>query len=150
MRLGRYGLSGFGSRPFGMFRTLTLPNGFEIHAEVAVEPEDLTRGLMFRERLNPDEGMLFVHPNVGLFPIWMRNTLIPLDAIWLLSDGTIVEMACGAQPCKSDDCPRYGGTKPSGLTLEVAAGTIRRNGLRVGERIQIMKPALVPTLVNHG
>jgi hypothetical protein len=141
--LGRYGLSGLGSSPFAISRTLTLPNGFEIHVELAIEPEELTRGLMFRERLAMDEGMLFVHPSVGLYPIWMRNTLIPLDAIWMSPDGTIVEMAPGAQPCKSDDCPHYGGTKQCSLTLEVAAGTIRRNGLKVGQRIVMMKPAVV-------
>jgi uncharacterized membrane protein (UPF0127 family) len=118
-----------------MFRTLALPNGCEIHAEIAIEPEDLTRGLMFRERLAPDEGMLFIHSHVDFYPVWMRSTLIPLDILWLAHDGTIVELACGAQPCKTDDCPRYGGMRASSFTLEVSAGTIKRNGLKCGQRI---------------
>jgi len=135
--LGHYGASGLGKRPLAMFRTLVLPNGFEIHAEVAIEPEDMIRGLMFRERLNPDEGMLFVHPHVGLYPIWMKHTLIPLDVLWLSHGGRIVEMAQGAQPCKSDDCPQYGGRVASAFTVELLSGTIKRNGLKLGDMIMV-------------
>ena len=133
--LGHFGTSGLGKRPLGMFRSVRFPNGFEIHAEVAVEPEDMIRGLMFRESLAPDEGMLFIHPAIGLYPIWMRNTLIPLDVVWIDHDSRIVELAGGAQPCKSDDCPRYGGNYLSSFTLDCSAGTIKRNGLKLGDAI---------------
>jgi len=131
--LGRYGKTFEGARPIVFSRRITFPNGKAVFAEVAIEPEDLVRGLMFRERLDPDEGMLFVHPNTGSFPIHMRNTLMPLDVVWISSSGRIVEMARGLQPCKSDDCPTFGGRVPSAFTLELAAGTIARNGLKPGD-----------------
>jgi uncharacterized protein len=140
MILGHYGVSGLGKRPLAMFRTIVLPNGVEIRAEVAIEPEDMIRGLMFREQIDSDEGMLFIHPHAGLYPIWMKHTLIPLDVLWLSNAGRIVEMAQGAQPCKSDDCPQYGGRVPSSYTIEVCSGTIKRNLLKLGDRI----------MVNHG
>jgi len=133
MTLGRYGR--LGSSALAFAAAITFPDGFTLYAEIAAEPEELARGLMFREQLEPGEGMLFIHPSRSCHPIWMRNMLMPIDALWLISDGSIVEMARGAMPCKSDDCPHYGGTKASDFTLELPAGTIRRHDLKIGDRL---------------
>lgn len=133
--LGKFGAAGTGAKALSLCRDILLPNGAKILAEVAVEPEELIRGLMFREQLGVNEGMLFVEPNAGFYPVWMKNTLIPLDVIWLTASGLIVEMAQGCAPCKCDDCPQYGGRYSSSYILEVPAGTVRRNQLHVGDRL---------------
>jgi uncharacterized protein len=134
--LGKYGATGEGHNPLALFRDIHFPNGFTVFAELALEPDQLIRGLMFREHLDPDQGMLFVHQKPGFYPVWMKNTLVPLDVLWLDAKRMVVELACGAQPCKSDDeCPQYGGRYSSVYVLEVPSGTIRRNHLMIGDRV---------------
>ena len=133
--LGKFGPTHGGNRPLAFYRMVRLPDGAGIFCEVAIEPEDLTRGLMFRESLGLDEGMLFVHPNLARVPIHMRNVLMPIDVLWLSPHGSIVEFARGCQPCKSDECPAYGGRVPSAFTVELAAGTVTRHNLKLGDLI---------------
>ena len=136
MTLGHFGSSRAGTKPLAFYQTCVLPNGSEIFAEVAIEPDELTRGLMFREKLEPNEGMLFVHPATGHHSVWMRNMLMPLDVVWMSDTGVIVEIVTGATPCKSDECPSYGGTKLSAYTLELPAGSVKRNQLKTGDKIR--------------
>jgi uncharacterized membrane protein (UPF0127 family) len=120
-------------------RVVTLPDGYKIRAEIMVRPEDVMRGMMFRDSLPPDRGMLFLHGEPGNYPYWMYQVEIPLDIIWMDLTGRIVEMSPNTPPCgaeKASECPNYGGTKVSSIVLEVAAGTIERHNLRVGQRIR--------------
>lgn len=115
---------------------VTFPNGVNINAETMRSEPELMRGLMFRESLAPDRGMLFIHPSENTFHYWMYQTKIPLDMIWMDHNRRIVEMSLDTPPCRSasaTDCPNYGGNFKSKYVLEVNAGVARKNGLKTGD-----------------
>ena len=117
---------------------VTFPNGVKINAETMRSDVELMRGLMFRESLPPDRGMLFIHPAESTFHYWMYQTKIPLDMIWMDHDRRIVEMSLDTPPCRSSsaaDCPNYGGNFKSKYVLEVNAGIARKNGLKTGDTL---------------
>lgn len=115
---------------------VTFPNGVRINAETMRRELELMRGLMFRESLPPNRGMLFIHPAEDTYRYWMYQTKIPLDLIWMDRDRRIVEMSLDTPPCTSSsatDCPNYGGKFKSKYVLEVNAGIARKNGLKTGD-----------------
>jgi Uncharacterized conserved protein len=118
-------------------RIVTLPNGQKITAEVNVLPIDLARGMMFRDSLPPDQGMLFIHDTPGTYTYWMYQVRIPLDIIWMDSNRTVVEVAANVPPCKTkaSECPHYGGNRTAQYVLELAAGMAEKYGVRVGQSI---------------
>jgi uncharacterized membrane protein (UPF0127 family) len=115
---------------------VTLPNGQKIVAETVRNEFELMRGLMYRDSLPADRGMLFVHGKEESHTYWMYQTKIPLDMIWMDHQHKIVEMV-NAQPCttKASDCPKYGGHQPAMFVLEVNAGVAAKNNLREGDYI---------------
>ena len=118
--------------------TVVLPNGTRIDAELALTPEQQARGLMYREHLARDEGMLFVGNRAAPRSFWMYRCQIPLDMIWMDGAHRIVEIVRSAPPCPDPEprnCPSYGGTVSSVYVLELAAGQVDEQGLRVGDRI---------------
>lgn len=118
---------------------VTLPSGATIRAELATEPRDQQRGLMFRTSLAPDRGMLFVFPQAGRHPFWMYHTLIPLDILWIDSNRRIVFLSPHTPPCPSEnpqDCPNYGGQEAAQFVLELAAGSVASHGLKTGDTLR--------------
>lgn len=110
----------------------TATGGVLIAAEMATTPEARERGLMFRHRLAPDRGMLFVYDAPQPISMWMKNTHIPLDIIFIRADGVVVGIARDAVP-QSEAIIE---SPESALSvLEVAAGTVERIGLAVGDRV---------------
>jgi uncharacterized membrane protein (UPF0127 family) len=98
------------------------------------------RGMMFREKLDPDRGMLFLHKPAGNYTYWMYQVKIPLDIIWMDDQGTIVEIAANVPPCPhtaASQCPVYGGTKKSQVVLELAGGMAAKYGLEAGMRVAL-------------
>src|SRR3989344_7461514 len=63
-----------------------------VNVEVSDSPEERARGLMYRESLGENEGMLFIFEDEEIYPFWMKNTLILLDIIWISSDLIIVDI----------------------------------------------------------
>lgn len=121
-----------------MSREVTMPNGKTVYAEMAIEYQELLRGLMFRESLAPDRGMLFLHNKVGRYSYWMFQVKIPLDIVWMDSSKTVVEVLANVPPCpsaKSSDCPQHGGTKDAQFVLELSAGMAAKYGVTVGSKI---------------
>jgi uncharacterized membrane protein (UPF0127 family) len=116
---------------------VTLPRGQQIRAEVSTNPTDMARGMMFRDSLAPDRGMLFMHPSPGLYSYWMYQVRIPLDIIWLDTSRRIVEISANTPPCrtKASQCPSYGGQQKSLFVLELAGGMADKYGLRLGDFI---------------
>ena len=112
---------------------VTFPDGFVVHAEVVADDELRARGLMFRDHLRPGTGMLFVFPEDGDYPFWMKNTLIPLDMIWIDANRKIAAIAHEAQPCKIENCPNYAPNAIARYVLEVAGGVAKEHGLKVGD-----------------
>jgi len=101
--------------------------------ELAVTPEERAKGLMNRERLDADRGMLFVFEKEDNYPFWMKNTKIPLDIIWMDENKEVVYVSRDTQPCTKDPCPLINPGKNARYVLEVSAGTADLLGLREGD-----------------
>ena len=136
-------LCGCGEKPSTMddltSTEVTLPNGVKIRAQAMREKSDLIRGMMFRESLPKDRGMLFFHQREAPATYYMFQNKIPLDIIWMDHNHQILEIARDAPPCpstKAEECPVYGGKSPSLFVLEANAGFAANNGLRVGDRLE--------------
>ena len=81
------------------FLKVFFPGGRSVRAELAVNDEERARGLMFRDQLMADQGMLFVFAEDEPHSFWMKNTLIPLDMLWLGSDRRIIHIEKNVPPC---------------------------------------------------
>ncbi len=116
-------------------RIVTLPGGQKIRAEVLVNPQEMARGMMFRDSLAPDRGMLFIHMEPGTYSYWMYQVKIPLDIIWMDSEHHIVEISADTPPCRSaaSQCPTYGGHATARYVLELAGGMAAKYNLKAGD-----------------
>ena len=94
---------------------------------------------MFRESLPPDEGMLFLFEEEGAYSFWMKNTMIPLDMLWLDSGGRVVHIA-HAVPCVQDPCPHYTPAAKARYVLEVNGGYAKAHGIVVGDKADFSIP----------
>ena len=112
--------------------TVALPDGTEITIELAITPDELAQGLMYRPQLADDRGMLLLFAEERLPNIWMMNTLVALDIIFLDDEGLVVDLVTGAQPCPGEPCPRFVPKTPARAVLEIAAGGAERHGVAVG------------------
>ena len=101
--------------------------------EVADDPRERAKGLMFVEELAEDQGMLFVYERPQPVAFWMRNTLIPLDMLFLGEDGVVNHIHENAIPL--DETPIPGGDAIR-YVLEVPGGTVDRLGLAVGDELR--------------
>lgn len=112
-----------------------------INIEIARSTGERSRGLMDRETLAPDAGMLFVYNEErnADHSFWMYQTLIPLDIAYLDQKGTIRAIR-QMQPCPSDlgrDCPTYEAGVPFHLALEMNQGYFQSRGFEVGDRLSL-------------
>ena len=100
--------------------------------ELAETPAQRARGLMFRRSLAPDAGMLFLFPERERPTMWMANTWLPLDMLFVAADGRIVHLFANAVPRSrlTISSPR-----PARMVLELAGGTARRLGIAAGDRL---------------
>ncbi len=114
-----------------------FPDGTAVALEVADTEPVRQRGLMFREHLAPNEGMIFVFPEPGYYPFWMKNTLIPLDMLWLDGRAQIVSIARSVPPCKADPCPSYPPEGTASYVIEVVSGFARQHALKVGDVVKV-------------
>jgi uncharacterized membrane protein (UPF0127 family) len=132
------GVTGSGTESGIAARVVTLPNGQKITAELMLEERDMMRGMMFRDSLAADRGMLFVHPKAGNYSYWMYQVRIPLDIIWMDSSRRIVEISANTPPCKTApaECPHYGGHAVVQYALELAGGMVERYGLKEGQTLE--------------
>lgn len=110
--------------------------------ELASTPKEREQGLMFRNNMAQDEGMLFVFDQEGEYSFWMKNTLIPLDIIWLSEKKEVVFMAQNSQPCLADDCPFINSENKARYVLELNAGGAEKIGLKTGDRATMILSAL--------
>lgn len=100
--------------------------------EVAANAADQERGLMYRQTLAPDAGMIFPLPRPQVATFWMKNTYISLDLVFVRADGTIANIAAKAVPMSLDIVPSDG---PVSAVLEIAGGRSAELGIRVGDRV---------------
>ncbi|HUP48904.1 MAG TPA: DUF192 domain-containing protein [Thermoanaerobaculia bacterium] len=110
-----------------------FPDGYQVRVELATDPATRAQGLMFRDRLREHTGMLFFFPGTAVQSFWMKNTLIPLDIIWIDEQQRIVHLKHDVPPCRADPCPSHDPGVPARYVLEVAAGVARQHGLGEGD-----------------
>lgn len=124
------------SFPTGLAGTVCYENNC-FNVEIAKTAAQIERGLMYRNQLPNDEGMLFIFNKQGVYPFWMKNTLIPLDIIWINSENKVVSITSNAQPCKSLMCPSIMPSGTAKYVLELNGGTCEKIGLSIGDLLQI-------------
>ena len=117
------------------------------HLERAVTGEERARGLMGRESIPANGGMLFVYPDAQIRSMWMANCLIDMDIIFLDRTGRILTgYTMTAEPLRAADepqwryearLPRYRSIRPAQFAIELKAGTVKRLGLKAGDRIAL-------------
>lgn len=121
--------------------TVTI-NNKTFDVELARTNAEREKGLMNRDHLDADSGMLFIFKKAEIQTFWMKNTLIPLDIIFIdnpstsLRTGKIVEITT-LDPDSSDYTPQYTPKEKAGFVLELNAGAINENGFKVGDQVKI-------------
>jgi uncharacterized membrane protein (UPF0127 family) len=107
--------------------------GHRVDVEIAADDASRAHGLMDRTSMPADHGMLFVFPDDMVRTFWMKDTLIPLDMLFLDAHRKIVTVLRDVPPCKADPCPVYPSTQPARYVLELNGGAAAKLGVRVGD-----------------
>ena len=133
--------------PFSALAVPTSPNGklpviavvidaergpVKIQAEVAADPASQEKGLMFRKSMAPDAGMLFDFHTPDFQTFWMKNTVLPLDMIFIRADGVISSIAPNAVPYSETPIPSY---EPVRAVLEINGGRAAQLGILPGDHV---------------
>ncbi|GMR15091.1 MAG: DUF192 domain-containing protein [Gammaproteobacteria bacterium] len=111
--------------------------GKRFSVEIADTPQKQALGLMYRDEMPADHGMLFIFPNEAPRSFWMKNTRIPLDILYFDKDLEMVSAALDTQPCRVSRCPAYPSTAPAMYVLELNAGTAAELGIGPGDRMTV-------------
>jgi len=120
------------------FIKMFLPDGYAITAELAVSDDERQLGLMYRKKINPDQGMLLVFEQENFYSIWMKNMKIPLDILWLDREKRIVHIERDVPPCKEDPCPTYTSRFPAMYVLELKAESVKEHKLKMYDRLDFV------------
>jgi len=118
---------------------ITLPDGDSVRIEVAADDETRAQGLMYRDRIPPGIGMLFLFAQSGDYPFWMKNTLVPLDMIWIDDQKRVVHVEANVPPCQADPCPSYPPHAQAKYVLELAAGEAARHRVANGSTLTFQR-----------
>ena len=119
---------------------LTIRSGSHVYrftVEVAVTDDQQERGLMFRPRVGPNEGMIFPMAPTRVATFWMENTMVPLDMVFIRADGTIARIAVNTVPYSRDIVSSY---EPVASVLELAGGRTVELGIRANDRVTWRMP----------
>ncbi len=110
--------------------------GSRYQVELAQNDETRARGLMFREQMDADHGMLFIHEYQEPQAYWMKNTKLPLDILYFDSERRLVSQQRDVPPCSAGDaCPPYPSFKPARYVLELNAGQAAKLKLQDGAEL---------------
>jgi len=123
--------------------SVVTPNGVTIKAELADTPQKRAKGLMYRENLGRDRGMLFTFAEAQAWTFWMKNTRIPLDIVWMDGKKRIIHVERNVPVChRTDDgCPQYQPNENAMFVLELAAGMADTLKLQRGVSLKFTVPA---------
>lgn len=123
---------------------LTIEAGgstYRFSAEIADDAQERSQGLMFREHLDENAGMLFLYPDERPRTFWMKNTPLPLDIIFISSEGIVVHVAAEATPY---DLTAINSEKPAQSALEIRGGLAAQLGIGPGAKISWPPRDVVP------
>ena len=115
---------------------------YKFAAEIADTADERAQGLMFREHLAPNEGMLFLYPVEKTVAFWMKNTPLPLDMIFIDGQGRIVHVAAMAKPFDTSPISSEGAAK---AVLEILGGSAGQLGIKPGDLVEWPAPPTAPT-----
>ncbi|UVT16750.1 MAG: DUF192 domain-containing protein [Nitrospira sp.] len=138
----------FGTIPIGLAAdsglvSIQTPSGVTIQAEIADTPRKRAQGLMYRDHLEKDHGMLFFFSEPQAWSFWMKNTKIALDLIWLDDKKRVTHVERNVPICtKTDDsCPQYRPNSDDAVyVLEIAGGTIDGYKIEKGTKLLFGRP----------
>ncbi len=120
-------------------------NGQRFLVEIADDDGERARGLMFRDDMDADRGMLFIHEREMPLAYWMKNTRLPLDILYFDNERRLVSQQRDVPPCSSGNrCPPYPSDAPARYVLELNAGQAAKMGLKDGTVISF-GPDVQPT-----
>lgn len=126
-----------GRSPAGLEQTpLTINSGDRTHrftVEVARTSEEQRVGLMNRQQLGPDRGMIFPFDTARVASFWMKNTLIPLDMIFIRADGTITNIAENTVPLSEEPVTSF---EDVVAVLEIPGGRSAELGIKAGDKVE--------------
>jgi uncharacterized membrane protein (UPF0127 family) len=105
--------------------------------ELATTPEKQSLGLMFRDHMDEDHGMLFIFPSESRRAFWMKNTRIPLDIFYFDSELKLVSVSENTPPCRTERCPSYPSSGPARYVLELNAGKAAQLGVQPGDLLEL-------------
>ncbi|NJA07602.1 DUF192 domain-containing protein [Methylococcaceae bacterium WWC4] len=126
------------SQDSGFNTLINLPDQhLALWVSVAADRDSRERGLMHRRELGRREGMLFVYPSARRISIWMKNTLLPLDVLFLDDSGRVVAILDNLPPCRRDPCRVYQIARATKYMLEVNAGFAADNGISIGQALAL-------------
>jgi uncharacterized protein len=117
---------------------ITEINSRKYKMELANTNESRSKGLMFREKMDKDKGMLFIFERESIYPFWMKNTYIPLDMIWLNKNKEVVYIQKDVKPCKNSleaICKSIVPTAKAMYVIELNTGQTDELDLKIGNKI---------------
>ena len=109
--------------------------GERFNIEIADDDQSRAQGLMFRDSMADDHGMLFLFPTQAPRSFWMKNTRIPLDIFYFDEQLKLVSVSENVKPCRTPQCRSYPSTGPAKYVLELNAGKAQELGVKTGDEI---------------
>ncbi len=116
---------------------ITFDNGLQIFVDIADIKPSRKRGLMYREKMESNEGMLFVFDTEDYYSFWMRNMKFPVDMIWIDMDNRVIHIEEDVPVCVGEACEFYPPLKPAKYMLEINAGVASHGRIKIGDRITV-------------
>ncbi|MCC6139145.1 MAG: DUF192 domain-containing protein [Nitrospira sp.] len=122
--------------------SVKTPSGTVVQAEIADTPQKRAAGLMYRDHLKKDHGMMFFFDQAQEWTFWMKNTLIALDLIWMDEKKRVIHIERNVPVCTrtDDSCPQYRPNDGALYVLEIAAGTVDGLKIEKGTKLQFANP----------
>ena len=111
--------------------------GKTFSVEIADTSEKQALGLMFRDSMPADAGMIFIFPNEAPRSFWMKNCRIPLDIMYFDKDMKMVSVSANTPPCRVERCPSYPSSGPAMFVLELNGGVASELGVGPGDQLTL-------------
>jgi len=112
-------------------------NGERFTVELAETADKQALGLMFRDSMPDDHGMLFLFPRESNRSFWMKNTRIPLDIFYFDENLSLVSVSENTPPCRTRQCPSYPSAGPAKYVLELNAGKAAELKAKEGDELEL-------------
>lgn len=107
------------------------------YVDLAVTFAEQEKGLMYKEKLEENKGMFFIYKKEDIYSFWMKNTLIPLDIIWINKDNKVVYVNKNSQPCRQVICPSINPNLKAKYVLEINAGLVDKYNIKPGDNVEM-------------